>query len=571
VLVPAYNEAGVIGSKLDNLLGLDYPRDRLQLVVVSDGSTDGTNALLEAAAAGDERLTTVLLDERRGKANALNQGLGRATGEIVVFSDSSILLDAQALRAIVKPFADPEVGCVSGEDHIPEGGGEGLYGRYELFLRNRESAVGSIVGASGSFYAERRALCRPFVDGLAPDFLSVLNTVEQGYRAVTEPAAFGFMSAVKHPGDEFRRKVRTLLRGITTLWVKRGLLNPFAPRPLRLGAVLPQGDALAGAAVHAGGAAGQPGAGRPAVLRRPVCDPGGVLRLCPARMAPGGGHPGADLWQGAPLFRRGQPGGGLRLGQVPVGRPPGALGTLPAGMSNNQDRLNSAMDETPFFFPVADQELFGILHRPTIAPNGSGFVFCHPFAEEKLWAHRVYVSLARDLAARGYTVLRFDHMGHGDSDGEFQDASVATHLRDIEAAVGRLREECPGLEEVGLLGLRLGGTFAALSAERIPGIDRLVLWDPVVDGGRYMQEVLRSNLTSQLAAYGKVLQDRKALVESLAEGKPINVDGYELGRDFYEQASAINLLSGKHRVQGGGAHPAGGEARPARPQGPVWR
>lgn len=226
VLVPAYNEAGVIRSKLDNLLSLDYPRDRLQLVVVSDGSTDGTNVLLERAAAEDNRLTTVLLDERRGKANALNQGLGRGTGEIIVFSDSSILLDGQALREIVRPFADPEVGCVSGEDHIPDGGGEGLYGRYELFLRNRESAIGSIVGASGSFYAERRELCKPFEDGLAPDFLSVLNTVEQGYRAVTEPAAFGFMSAVKHPGDEFRRKIRTLLRGMTTLWVKRELLNP---------------------------------------------------------------------------------------------------------------------------------------------------------------------------------------------------------------------------------------------------------------------------------------------------------------------------------------------------------
>lgn len=226
VLVPAYNEAGVIGGKLDNLLGLDYPRDRLQIVVVSDGSTDGTNALLKEAAR-DDRLTAVLLPERRGKANALNQGLLRATGDIVVFSDSSIMLDPQALRAIVRPFADPEVGCVSGEDHIPEGGGEGMYGRYELFLRNRESAIGSIVGASGSFYAQRRGLCEPFVDGLAPDFLSVLNTVEAGYRAVTEPAAFGFMTAVKHPGDEFRRKVRTLLRGITTLWVKRGLLNPF--------------------------------------------------------------------------------------------------------------------------------------------------------------------------------------------------------------------------------------------------------------------------------------------------------------------------------------------------------
>lgn len=208
------------------------------------------------------------------------------------------------------------------------------------------------------------------------------------------------------------------------------------------------------------------------------------------------------------------------------------------------------MDETPFFFPVADQELFGIIHRPSATPSRVGFVFCHPFAEEKLWAHRVYVSLARDLAARGHTVLRFDHMGHGDSDGEFQDASVETHLRDIEAAVGRLWADVPGLDEVVLLGLRLGATFAAMSAERIPGISRLVLWDPVVNGDRYMQEALRSNLTSQLAAYGKVLQDRKALVESLSAGNPINVDGYELGREFFEQASAIDLSSGSTTFRG---------------------
>lgn len=220
-------------------------------------------------------------------------------------------------------------------------------------------------------------------------------------------------------------------------------------------------------------------------------------------------------------------------------------------MSSSQDQLKIAMDETPFFFPVADQELFGILHRPSATPSGAGFVFCHPFAEEKLWAHRVFVSLARDLAARGHAVLRFDHMGHGDSDGEFQDASVVTHLRDIEAAVGRLRAESPGLNEVALLGLRLGATFAAMSAERILGIDRLVLWDPVIDGGRYVQEVLRSNLTSQLATFGKVLQDRKALVESLDTGKPINVDGYELGREFYEQASKIDLLSGDIAFTGG--------------------
>jgi exosortase A-associated hydrolase 2 len=219
-------------------------------------------------------------------------------------------------------------------------------------------------------------------------------------------------------------------------------------------------------------------------------------------------------------------------------------------MNDNRANWPIGMDESPFFFPVAEQEIFGILHRPALARSGLGFVFCHPFAEEKLWAHRVYVSLARDLTARGHTVLRFDHRGHGDSDGEFQDTAVDTHLQDIEAAVGRLRALAPDARHVALLGLRLGATFAALAAERLPGIDRLILWDPVVDGGRYMQDVLRSNLTSQLAAYGKVLQDRKALVESLHQGKPINVDGYELGHALYEQVSAIDLLSGSHAFGG---------------------
>jgi cellulose synthase/poly-beta-1,6-N-acetylglucosamine synthase-like glycosyltransferase len=147
--------------------------------------------------------------------------------ELVVFSDASILLEADSLRHIVRPFQDASVGCVSGEDHIANGGGEGLYGQYELFLRNQESAIGSIVGASGSFYAQRLEICREFEEGLAPDFLSVLNTVAAGYRAITEPAARGHMKAVKSSGQEFQRKVRTLLRGMTALFDRAGMLNPF--------------------------------------------------------------------------------------------------------------------------------------------------------------------------------------------------------------------------------------------------------------------------------------------------------------------------------------------------------
>lgn len=228
MIIPVHNEERVLPAKLENLAALDYPPDRLQVVFVSDGSTDGTLKLLRDAAPNlPFRLSVVEVPERAGKAHALNTGLEAADGEVIVFTDASILLEPGAVSALLRPFADPGVGCVSGEDHIAGGAGEGLYGRYELYLRNQESAVASIVGASGSFYAQRRALVQPFQPGLAPDFLSVLNTVEQGYRALTEPAARGHMTAVARPDQEFQRKVRTLLRGIATLFAKPALLNPL--------------------------------------------------------------------------------------------------------------------------------------------------------------------------------------------------------------------------------------------------------------------------------------------------------------------------------------------------------
>lgn len=225
IIIPAHNEEAVIGEKLENTSALDYPFDKFEIIVVSDGSSDNTNEIVEAFQS-DCQVNFIKIEQRQGKANALNVGLQHATGEVIVFSDSSIMLAADALRAITARFEDERIGCISGEDHIPGGGGEGLYGRYELFLRNLESANGSIVGASGSLYAQRKELCVPFLEGLAPDFLSVLNTVEQGYRAVSEPRAQGTMSAVSDTQDELRRKIRTLLRGMSTLWFKRSLMNP---------------------------------------------------------------------------------------------------------------------------------------------------------------------------------------------------------------------------------------------------------------------------------------------------------------------------------------------------------
>jgi cellulose synthase/poly-beta-1,6-N-acetylglucosamine synthase-like glycosyltransferase len=225
LIIPVHNEAVRIAQKLANTAALDYPRQRLEVLFISDGSTDATAEMIRPHVG--ERVRLIELSARGGKAAALNAGVAQATGELVVFTDASIALDRSALLALVRPFGDPEVGCVSGEDHIAESGGEGLYGRYELFLRRLESNLHSIVGASGCFYAQRRRLCTPFTEGMAPDFLSVLRTVEQGYRALAEPLATGQMSSVKNPKQEFERKVRTLLRGMTALFAYPSLLNPF--------------------------------------------------------------------------------------------------------------------------------------------------------------------------------------------------------------------------------------------------------------------------------------------------------------------------------------------------------
>ncbi len=136
-------------------------------------------------------------------------------------------MESDALGKIVNRFQFKNIGCVSGEDHITGGWGEGAYGKYELFLRNLESTAGSIVGASGCFYAQRRSLCEPFQEGMAPDFLSVLKTVEKGYMAVTERKAKGLMESVSESKQEFKRKVRTLLRGMTTLMSFKHLMDPF--------------------------------------------------------------------------------------------------------------------------------------------------------------------------------------------------------------------------------------------------------------------------------------------------------------------------------------------------------
>jgi len=204
--------------------------------------------------------------------------------------------------------------------------------------------------------------------------------------------------------------------------------------------------------------------------------------------------------------------------------------------------------ETPFFFANGTYRLFGTLHEPEKQSRRSGYVLCYPFAEERLWAQRVYVDFARELSRRGNPVLRFDFMGTGDSDGKFEDADVETFLSDIGCAMRTLNAKIPGLNDVGLIGLRFGATLAALATERTD-VSRLVLWDPIIDGNQYMQEILRSNLMTQTVIFKKVQKDRKMLIQDLMEGKTVNADGYEISRKLYEGISEVRLNERVNRFQ----------------------
>ncbi len=208
------------------------------------------------------------------------------------------------------------------------------------------------------------------------------------------------------------------------------------------------------------------------------------------------------------------------------------------------------MNEKPFFFPNSAYNLFGILHEPVNEGKGEGFVFCHAFAEEKLWSHRVLVNFARELSQLGYWVFRFDYMGHGDSDGKFHEATVETRLSDIRCAIAYLKERMGNVQGLNVLGLRFGATLAAEVAEVEPDINRLILWDPIIDGSKYMKQLLRINLSTQTAVFKKIKYNSDALIDRMKNGKTVNIEGYEIAWPFFKTANAINLLKQQKNYSG---------------------
>lgn len=228
IVLAAHDERAHLRAKLEGLLALDYPADKLEIIVVSDGSTDGTDDI--AAELADRGVILERVERPSGKPTALNRGVARATGELIVFCDARQRVSRGALRALVRRFADEDVGAVSGELHMPGERGPGVYWRYEAFIRARESDLDSLVGATGALYAIRRKLFRRLpADSLVDDMFTPLQIALRGYRVVFEPGA-ALHDVEATPGGELARKARTLAGNFQVLVHLPQALHPLRNR-----------------------------------------------------------------------------------------------------------------------------------------------------------------------------------------------------------------------------------------------------------------------------------------------------------------------------------------------------
>ena len=232
LIIAAHNEEAVLRAKLENALAMDYPAERLDIIVVSDASTDGTDRIAAEFAERGVRLHRQ--EVRRGKTEAQNAGVRWARGQFLAFSDANSMYAPSALKRLLAPFADEQVGCVCGElqyanpDDQGAGKGEGLYWRYEQFLKRRESLLSSALGANGAIYALRRTLFVELGGDIISDFVAPLGAWRRGFRIAYEPKAVATEYSSEGFGDEFRRRRRIVSRSLYGLWTEAGVLNPCA-------------------------------------------------------------------------------------------------------------------------------------------------------------------------------------------------------------------------------------------------------------------------------------------------------------------------------------------------------
>lgn len=229
VIIAARNEEMKIAAKIENTLALQSPRARVEIFVASDASDDGTDSIVQRYSNRNVRL--VRSPSRRGKEYAQALAIEACSGDVLVFSDAGTTVPPDGLVQLERAFKDPGVGAVSSVDKFfTEGAkveGEGLYVRYEMWLRGLESDGWGLVGLSGSFFAARRKICEGW-DTLSPsDFNTALNCARAGVRAVSDRSVIGIYRNLANPSREYQRKVRTVLRGITAIARNPGVMNPI--------------------------------------------------------------------------------------------------------------------------------------------------------------------------------------------------------------------------------------------------------------------------------------------------------------------------------------------------------
>jgi biofilm PGA synthesis N-glycosyltransferase PgaC len=231
LVIAAYNEEKVIDAKIRNSLAIKYPKELLEIIVASDGSTDGTNEIV--ARYKDQGVTLLDYQDRSGKINVLNRTIPQASGEIIVLSDANTMYEAAAIEELCLRFSDPRVGGVCGELHLVNpnnntgGNGEGAYWKYEKYLKRLEGEIYSVLGANGGIYAIRKELYVQIPSGvIIDDFVIPMKIAEKGYRIVYQPSAYAEEETSQSMGDEFKRKVRIGAGNYQSISLLRRLLLP---------------------------------------------------------------------------------------------------------------------------------------------------------------------------------------------------------------------------------------------------------------------------------------------------------------------------------------------------------
>lgn len=232
VIITAYNEERNIARKIENTLELDYPKELVEIIVGSDGSTDRTEKIVRAYE--DRGVRLLCFPKNRGKTMVQNDCVREAKGEIMVFMDAASLCGRDSLRKLVANFADHRVGAVAGRVAFTQAvenlttESQGIYWKYEQFLKKAESSLGSLVGVDGPLYAIKKELCERLDEDMMSDFISPLLVIKNGHSVVYEPEAVTYEEATSRPGDEIRTRRRIVNRGFAGLSKHRELINPAA-------------------------------------------------------------------------------------------------------------------------------------------------------------------------------------------------------------------------------------------------------------------------------------------------------------------------------------------------------